>query len=65
MVVVDAADGEEVDALRTALGPAFTVVADPDGTLAGGVGVRCWPTTVPVGGQGGAEMAHARKEQLT
>jgi hypothetical protein len=49
MVVVDGANDEEVGALRAELGPAFTVVADPDGTLAGGVGVRYWPTTVPIG----------------
>jgi hypothetical protein len=51
VVVVDGADRDETDELSEALGPAFTVIADPNGALASGVGVRFWPTTVAIGGQ--------------
>jgi hypothetical protein len=50
IVVLDGADEEEADTLAEALGPGFTVVPDPDGSLAHGVGVRVWPTTVTPGG---------------
>jgi hypothetical protein len=49
VIVLDGADEREAEALAESLGPAFTVIPDPDGFLAGGVGVRRWPTSVSIG----------------
>jgi hypothetical protein len=49
VIVLDGGDQGEAAALADSLGPAFTVIPDPDGSLAGGVGVRRWPTAVAVG----------------
>jgi hypothetical protein len=46
VVVLDGATDDEAEQLTASLGPAVTVVPDPDGALAGAVGVRFWPTTV-------------------
>jgi hypothetical protein len=46
VVVLDGATDDEAEQLTESLGPAVTVVPDPDGTLASAVGVRFWPTTV-------------------
>src|SRR5207248_2209097 len=46
VVVLDGATDDEAEQLTESLGPAVTVVPDPDGALAGAVGVRFWPTTV-------------------
>jgi hypothetical protein len=51
VVVLDGADPDEASELNQTLGADFTVVADPDGTLAGSLGVRFWPTTVTIGDQ--------------
>jgi hypothetical protein len=46
VVVLDGATDDEAEQLTESLGPAVTVVPDPDGALASAVGVRFWPTTV-------------------
>src|SRR5207237_8523026 len=43
VVVLDGATDDEAEQLTACLGPAVTVVPDPDGALAGAVGVRFWP----------------------
>jgi hypothetical protein len=56
LLVVDGADDDDVRELSESLGPAFMVIADPDGSVAAGAGVGAWPTTIPIddaeGGQG-------------
>ena len=42
--------------LSRSLGPGFMVVADRDGAVAAGAGVRSWPTTVAVDRQGGRAL---------
>jgi hypothetical protein len=49
VVVLDAADLDEASELNQTLGADFIVVADTDGTLARGLGVRYRPTTVTIG----------------
>ncbi len=46
VIVLDGATEDEAEHLTENLGPAVTVVPDPDGALAGAIGVRFWPTTV-------------------
>jgi hypothetical protein len=46
MVVLDAADADEAEALRRELHPSVAVVADPSGAIARRAGVRVWPTTM-------------------
>jgi hypothetical protein len=47
-VIVDGATPQDVAELQRSLHERFTVLADPDGVIAGRVGVRAWPTTVSV-----------------
>ena len=49
VLVVDGASEDDVRELSESLGPAFMVVADPDGSVTAGAGVRSWPTTIPIG----------------
>jgi hypothetical protein len=49
LVVVDGATEEESRRLGESLGPGFMVMADPDGSVAAGAGVRHWPTTASIG----------------
>jgi hypothetical protein len=51
VLVLDGATDAEANELGESLGSAFMVIADPDGSLAAGAGVRSWPTTVAVGDQ--------------
>lgn len=46
VVVLDGAEQRDADELAAALGTAFTVIPDADGSRARAVGVRVWPTTV-------------------
>jgi hypothetical protein len=54
-IVVDGADSAEASRLHETLGQGITVVADPDGALAGSVGVRFWPTRVVIGDGGSSQ----------
>jgi hypothetical protein len=49
LVVFDSATEEESRRLGESLGPGFMVMADPDGSVAAGTGVRQWPTTISIG----------------
>lgn len=49
VVVLDGADERAAQELQATLGPTFTVIPDGDGSKAGAVGVRVWPTTVRLG----------------
>jgi hypothetical protein len=53
LVIVDGATESEANRLGVELGPGFMVVADPDGAVAAGAGIRFWPTTVAVDNQQG------------
>jgi hypothetical protein len=55
VLVVDGADPAEASQLSETLGPGVTVLADPDGGLAGSVGVRFWPTRVVIGDEGSSQ----------
>ena len=56
VVVLDGATTDEAQELTESLGPVFTVVGDPDGALARGLGVRFWPTTVTFDNQDGGRI---------